>query len=60
MATVELAAGSVFDQPFGVIQITGYLDRPGGTVSGYAGTDVVTLNFLTPEGRRIPARVEAG
>ncbi|MEU4767468.1 hypothetical protein AB0H12_29845 [Actinosynnema sp. NPDC023794] len=51
---------SVREVPFGVITISGYGDRPGGTVVGYAGDDVAAVNFRTPDGRVIPARVRRG
>ncbi|MEU4447105.1 hypothetical protein AB0K14_19765 [Actinosynnema sp. NPDC050801] len=46
--------------PFGGLSLTGYEGRPGATVVGYAGDDVAAVNFRTPDGRVIPARVRNG
>lgn len=51
---------SIREVPFGVVKISGYADRPGGTVVGYAGDDVAAVDFRTPDGRVIPARVRRG
>ncbi|MEV8442049.1 hypothetical protein AB0425_32115 [Actinosynnema sp. NPDC051121] len=46
--------------PFGMLAMSGYEGRPGMTVVGYAGVDVAALDFRTPDGRVIPARVSEG
>jgi hypothetical protein len=54
------ADGSARDYPFGMVAVGGYLARPGGTVVGYAGTDVAALTFRTPDGLVIAAEVREG
>lgn len=45
---------------FGPPMVTGYDDRPGATWVGYAGDDVAAVDFRTPDGQVIPARVREG
>jgi hypothetical protein len=56
----SITDGSFRDQPFAIGLGTGYLDRPGTTMVGYAGEDVAAARFRAPDGLVIPARVEAG
>jgi hypothetical protein len=51
---------SIREMAFGPAMSSGYEDRPGATVIGYAGDDVAAVNFRTPDGRVIPARVRQG
>ena len=58
--TTDPARSSVREMRFGHPMPTGYDDRLGATMVGYAGDDVAAVNFRTPDGRVIPARVREG
>jgi hypothetical protein len=60
VSTAEPAGHSIREAAFGPAMSTGYEDRLGATVIGYAGDDVVAVNFHTPDGHVIPARVRQG
>ncbi|ROP35039.1 hypothetical protein [Saccharothrix texasensis] len=60
VSTTDPARYPVRERGFGLPLSTGYDDRLGATLVGYAGDDVVAVNFRTPDGRVIPARVRQG
>ncbi|QQQ79517.1 hypothetical protein IOD16_14600 [Saccharothrix sp. 6-C] len=59
-STTDPARHPVRETGFGLPLSTGYDDRLAATVVGYAGDDVVAVNFRIPDGRVIPARVRQG